>query len=291
MITVTGSRMNRQLTLAHVPGEHGITTIRVVASDGLMLTTNAFILDVRAIPLSLAGLTVEDKEYDGGTAATVSSYGTLVGVQPGHDVTLNTSGARAIFDTPNVGASKSVTVADLALIGADAASYSIADQITTATVLAKALTAIADDKIRGYGQTNPVLTVTYNGFASGDDARALDDQPAAETVATIDSPAGVYAITVVGGLDGNYQFIRVDGTLTITNVPPVILSLTSAGDGRVAITWSTVSNQTYRLLYTDDLQSGNWLNQLPDVTAVGPTATTTNAATTTRRFYRVVQLP
>jgi hypothetical protein len=77
-----------------------------------------------------------------------------------------------------------------------------------------------------------------------------------------------------------------------TNVPPLILSLTSLGSANIVVTWSAVSNRTYRLLYVDDLRNSNWINQPPDIAATGQTAAATNApGLATQRFYRVLLLP
>jgi hypothetical protein len=80
------------------------------------------------------------------------------------------------------------------------------------------LTVKADDKIRGYGATNPPLTVTYSGFASGDDFNVLSGSPALSTVADTNSPVGVYPITVSQGSlsNANYNFSFVNGALTVT---------------------------------------------------------------------------
>ena len=56
-----------------------------------------------------ANVTAADKPYDGTTAATITG-GSLTGVQGSDDVTLNTSGATATFDTPDPGTGKTVTV-------------------------------------------------------------------------------------------------------------------------------------------------------------------------------------
>lgn len=149
----------------------------------------------------------------------------------------------------------------------------------------------ADNQSRPYGQPNPILTVSYTGFVTGDDINGLDSTPTASTSATSASLVGTYPITLTGGDDGDYFFNFVNGTLTVASVPPVILSLTGAGTGNFVISWSAIPNQTYRLHYTDDLWSSNWINQPPDITALGPTAAATNAAdTATQRFYRVLLL-
>jgi len=67
---------------------------------------------------------------------------------------------------------------------------------------------------------------------------------------------------------------------------PVIQSITHSND-LVTITWSAIANQTYLVQYKDDLGAVGWNDLLPEVTASGPTATKTSAATVGQRFYRV----
>lgn len=80
------------------------------------------------------------------------------------------------------------------------------------------LTVTADDKTRAYGATNPPLTVTYSGFASGDDPSVLSGSPIVSTVADTNSPIGAYAITVSQGTLSNahYNFTFTNGTLTVS---------------------------------------------------------------------------
>lgn len=79
----------------------------------------------------------------------------------------------------------------------------------------------------------------------------------------------------------------------VTNgVPaPVILGI-QVTESNAIVTWSTVSNLTYRLEYLDEVTFTNWTASVPDVLATGSTATGTNAtAGQSMRFYRVQQLP
>jgi hypothetical protein len=80
------------------------------------------------------------------------------------------------------------------------------------------LTIRADDKSRGYGATNPLLTVTYGGFVNGEDAGVLSGSPLLSTVADPNSPAGPYPITASAGTLSNshYSLNFADGTLTVT---------------------------------------------------------------------------
>jgi hypothetical protein len=86
------------------------------------------------------------------------------------------------------------------------------------TITKAKLTVKADDKVRDWGEENPELTYTISGWKGSDDETALTTTPTAYTNATIDSDAGDYAIVVSGGVADNYDFVYVDGKLTI-NAP------------------------------------------------------------------------
>lgn len=83
------------------------------------------------------------------------------------------------------------------------------------TITKAQLTITADNFTRNIGEVNPELTVTYSGFVYNEDETALTTPPAITTEATINSPAGVYAITVSGAQSDNYDISYMNGTLTI----------------------------------------------------------------------------
>lgn len=122
----------------------------------------------------------------------------------------------------------------------------------------------------------------------------LNGSPALSTTANAGSLVGGYPITVTLGTlsNANYTFTFTDGTLTVTSAPaPIILSIDLTNDP-VLITWSSVAGETYRLQYIDSLNTTNWNDVAPDVTATGPTATQTNAAGGAQeQFYRVMISP
>ncbi|WP_345953997.1 MBG domain-containing protein [Mucilaginibacter sp. PAMB04168] len=84
------------------------------------------------------------------------------------------------------------------------------------TIGKKDLVIKADDQNKRYGEVNPALTVSYNGFANGDDAGKLTAQPVARTAANQASAAGSYDITVTGAASDNYNITYLKGTLTIS---------------------------------------------------------------------------
>jgi len=68
----------------------------------------------------------------------------------------------------------------------------------------------------------------------------------------------------------------------------VILSLAGAGTTNVVITWSAVSNLTYRVRYRTDFSSP-WTNLVPDVTATnGAASATDNPGGAPQRLYQVL---
>jgi hypothetical protein len=72
--------------------------------------------------------------------------------------------------------------------------------------------------------------------------------------------------------------------------PPVINSISVSNDF-VIITWSAIAGQDYRVQYKDLVSDTNW-NDLPDITASGPTATKVDSISAAlQRLYRVEVVP
>lgn len=84
------------------------------------------------------------------------------------------------------------------------------------------LSVIADDKDRIYGEENPPLTITFNGFVNGEDTSVLDIVPTASTEATAGSNAGTYAILLSNAADNNYEITMTAGVLTVNKADQTI---------------------------------------------------------------------
>lgn len=96
------------------------------------------------------------------------------------------------------------------------------------------LTISADNKEKYYGEENPVLTLTYNGFVNMETASVLSPQPLVITDATASSPAGQYPITVSGAGSANYAITYIPGALTIIPINEALVipnTFTPNGDG------------------------------------------------------------
>lgn len=75
--------------------------------------------------LTLDGLTVADKVYDGSTDAQATDWGTLSGIVGDDTVELDDRDAVARFVDPDIGLDKPVMITGLALVGAAAENYSV----------------------------------------------------------------------------------------------------------------------------------------------------------------------
>ena len=85
----------------------------------------------------------------------------------------------------------------------------------TLTITKKDLTVTADNKSKIYGEANPAFTVSYAGFVSGENTSSLTTAPTATSAATTTSAVGTYPIVPAGGVAANYNFVYVNGALTI----------------------------------------------------------------------------
>ncbi|MEI8082917.1 MAG: YDG domain-containing protein, partial [Actinomycetes bacterium] len=118
---------------------------------------------ITAKELTVSGAVADDKVYDGSTDATVTfAAASLVGIVDSEDVTLDSSGYSADFDTKDIGTDKDVTVAGLALGGTAKGNYTVAQPVLKADITALELTvsgAVADDKVYD-GSTDATVTFT-----------------------------------------------------------------------------------------------------------------------------------
>ena len=94
--------------------------------------------------------------------------------------------------------------------------------LQTLTVMPAPLTLIAENQQKIYGQPNPTLTVSAQGFVYGETITNLTTQPDITTTANISSSPGPYAITLGMAQSANYVISYIMGTLNITKAAQTI---------------------------------------------------------------------
>jgi hypothetical protein len=164
-------------------------------------------------PLTVSATGIS-KAYDGNTTASV----TLSDDRFSGDV-LTLSFTSANFASQNVGTGITVSVAGINVTNTDSGNYSFNTTATTTANITKApLTATANTQSVTYGVVVPATTITYTGFALGEDETFLATAPTTASALGGVQSVGTYTgnYTVSGGVDSNYNFIYVAGNLIVT---------------------------------------------------------------------------
>jgi len=169
---------------------------------------------------------ISDKNYTGTASGTLTigqadASVTLGSLTPTY--TGSVLGASAVTDPAGLTVDFTYSTADPTNAGTYTVTGTINDTnykgsaTSNAFVIGKAaLTAVADDLTKVYGEANPTATITYTGFLGSDSASDLDTAPAATVDADATSGVGDYDITLAAGSDDNYTITNTDGKLTVT---------------------------------------------------------------------------
>jgi hypothetical protein len=214
--------------------------------------------------LTVSGLAVNSKSYDGGTVATLNtSSATLVGVVAGDNVTIDISGATASFSDRNVGTAKTVTISGVTLAGPDAGKYTFTPPTAgTADITALPVSAsiIAADKFYD-GTASATLTGTnLSGALSGEDV-TLNCDAASFSDDTVGSNKTVTAGVSLSGADSaNYLLSSPTATTTasILSAAAPSISLTMNPDGCANVACAGPAGLTFCVQVTDGLSPANW---------------------------------
>jgi hypothetical protein len=239
--------------------------------------------------ITAASLTItavaESKTYDG--TATSLATPTVAGLQGSDTVT----GLVQTFDDANAGTGKTLNVsAYLVNDGNNGANYTVGTVSSSSGVINPViLTVTADNEVKMCGQPNPVLTASYSGFISGEDANVLTTPAALNTTATIGSAAGTYPITASSATAVNYTMNYVNGTLVVTQ--PFQLSCASVkvnGTDQFVVSWPTVIGQNYQLECSTNLTTPVWTQVGGPMPGSGTTIIVTNSMSGSPQcFFRV----
>ncbi len=187
------------------------------ATNYILTQPNNATASITLRSLSVAGLNVEDRDYDGTTEATISGTISLSGSVDGDDVTLNTDNISAVFEDANAGVDKNVSISGYVLSGSDKNNYSFDFGTYTATINQVEITVAAIDLSKVYGEDDPELTYSVTGtLVNGDVISGMLVREEGEDV-------GIYAINQGSlSLSTNYSLKYTVAEFTITQAANVI---------------------------------------------------------------------
>ncbi len=177
--------------------------------------------------LTISGLSVSNKVYDGNTNATLTGTATLNGIIGTDDVSISGT-ATATFNNKNLGISKPMTVSGYALTGTKSGNYTFSQPTgLTANITPLALTVtnpIAQNKPFD-GNTNATITGTLSGVISPDVVTFIGTGTFASSA--VGNGIAVTSISTLGGADaGNYTLTQPTGlTANITGPPTIIVDV------------------------------------------------------------------
>jgi len=211
--------------------------------DNYIVTQPSLTGDIAKKTLTITGASVTSKPYDGNQNAVVSG-GTLVGVVGSDDVNLDGSLASGLFNNPNAGTGKAVTVSGYAITGTDIGNYTLTQPTVTGDITAKGLTvtgAVASNKT--YDGTDAAVisgaTLDTSGVVAGETVNLANATAGTFAQRAPGSAIGVStAMTLSGANAGNYSVIQPTGLTA--NITGKVLTITGALAASRAYDGSTV---------------------------------------------------
>lgn len=205
------------------------------------ITAQTGYVNILPQPVTVTGITAQDKPYDGGMDAVLTvSKASINGVFEGDSLTVDS--ATGAFGDKNVGTGKNVNISEIILGGADAANYTVDPQslsTAVASITPKDITVsgiTARDKEYDGGTT---VVLDYSGVTFAELVEGDELTVATATGEFVDKNAGpektvtVSGITLGGNDAGNYTVsLPTDVTATISRKA-------------VTITGTTAQNKVY----------------------------------------------
>jgi hypothetical protein len=204
------------------------------------LTQPTVTASITAKPLTVTGITANNRVYDSTTSATallVKGAAALSGVAGGDTVTLDHSGATATFATKIIGSNKTVTIAGITIGGIDAGNYALSQPSTIASITARnlAVTGItANDRIYNGNSSATALLVKNTAALSGiqgSDNVTFDHSSATASFANKNigpsKTVTIEGITIGGSDASNYTLTQPSTTASVTAKTLTVTGITA----------------------------------------------------------------
>ena len=114
---------------------------------------------------------------------------------------------------------------DIVPSGAEAQNYDITYKNGSLIVTKAPLAVTVTSTQKVYGEENPIVEITYDGFKNSDNADCISEMPVVAIDADKKSDVGEYAITVSGGVAQNYEFTGYNqGVLTVEKASLTVIA-------------------------------------------------------------------
>ena len=239
----------------------------VLAASGQQTSTTA---NITPKPVTVSGVTAENKEYDGTTDATLVYSGASFGKCGSDDLTVSATGA---FADANVDDGKTVNISGLTLGGTDAGNYVLAESgqqtSTTANITAKSITGatVTLDKTQ-FEYNGSEQSVSVTGVKLGDTTLTAGTDYDV-TSGTTGTAKNTYTVTVTG--KGNYKDTAT-ATWAITDKPMTVSApdVTATYDGTAHGIVVTVDDPASGATIKYGNAAGTYdLDASPTITGVG----------------------
>lgn len=215
------------------PRNAGTYTATITYEDTNYIGSTTAKLIIQTRNVTLTGLTVYEKVYNGNTVAAVNYGGaTLGGVADGTDVSPVIAGIDFAFEDKNVGENKTVTnTTPITLTGADAGNYNLTNPIVdlkgTITAIPATATLTVADKTYNGRTDDANVTMSVSGIIAGDDVQLVATKGVYATADAGDNVEVTVTYTISGADKGNYNFQIADkayGKVNKANLAVVIIA-------------------------------------------------------------------
>lgn len=214
-------------------GAHDLTPSGAASNIGYGFNYVNGTLTVDRAKISISGLAVPDKIYDGNQNAVIDTSnfaagGIVSGTVAGNPVqdAFNLVSSKGLFDTKDVGTGKTVTLTNT-YGGADLGNYTITDQATAkGNMLARPLTVTARAFDKQYDGTRTAQYSLTSDQITGDDITlSATSALFASTNAANNIAVNVGQLSISGGKQAGNYYLAQPATTTTANILPRDLTI------------------------------------------------------------------
>jgi hypothetical protein len=187
--------------------------------------TGTLTITLAKIPLTVSGLAVTAKIYDGTSAAVITGTPALDGVVGADAGAVTLAGTPlGAFANADVGANKPVAISGLSLTGSAAANYQLTAPTATASISAKPITVNGVSAANKAYDGTTAATLVYSspsfvGVVQGDDVTLVTTGATARfdsAISGANKPVTITGLTLGGAQAANYALTQPATTASIT---------------------------------------------------------------------------